>query len=249
MRLIDRTLDLAASPIAEAHAWLAHRTSDRPLLDGSQAAPSYPTAPQIAARIADELDQQIGGSVGYSVRFDNKTNDKTSIKVMTDGILLAELANDPDLLAYDVIIVDEAHERSLNIDFLLGYLHRLLPRRPDLHVVVTSATIDTGKIAAHFDDAPIIEVSGRNYPVEIRYRPLDAEGEKLEVPTAVRRAITELTREGPGDILVFSSGERLLSSPVPSKSTLKATKPLTLSLALRCVRSNVSVCALKQTRA
>lgn len=165
-------------------------------------------ARSVATRIADELDQQIGSAVGYSVRFDNKTNDKTSIKVMTDGILLAELAHDPDLLAYDVIIVDEAHERSLNIDFLLGYLHRLLPRRPDLHVVVTSATIDTAKIAAHFDDAPIIEVSGRNYPVDIRYQPRDGEGETLEVPAAVRRAITELTREGPGDILVFSSGER-----------------------------------------
>ncbi|MCL4116767.1 UNVERIFIED_CONTAM: hypothetical protein GTU68_010357 [Idotea baltica] len=165
-------------------------------------------ARSVGARIADELDQQIGGAVGYSVRFDNRTNDKTTIKVMTDGILLAELAHDPDLLAYDVIIVDEAHERSLNIDFLLGYLHRLLPRRPDLHVVVTSATIDTAKIAAHFDDAPIIEVSGRNFPVDIRYRPRDAEGEKLEVPAAVRRSISELTREGPGDILVFSSGER-----------------------------------------
>jgi len=165
-------------------------------------------ARSVGARIADELGQQIGGAVGYSVRFDNRTNDKTTIKVMTDGILLAELAHDPDLLAYDVIIVDEAHERSLNIDFLLGYLHRLLPRRPDLHVVVTSATIDTAKIAAHFDDAPIVEVSGRNFPVDIRYRPLDADGEKLEPPAAVRRAISELMREGPGDILVFSSGER-----------------------------------------
>jgi len=165
-------------------------------------------ARSVAARIADELDQQLGNAVGYSVRFDNKTNDKTTIKVMTDGILLAELQRDPDLLAYDVIIVDEAHERSLNIDFLLGYLHRLLPRRPDLHVVVTSATIDTAKIAKHFDEAPVIEVSGRNFPVDIRYRPLDGEGEALEVPAAVRRAISELTRQGPGDILVFSSGER-----------------------------------------
>nr|XP_061840624.1 ATP-dependent RNA helicase HrpA-like [Nerophis lumbriciformis] len=165
-------------------------------------------ARSVGARIAEELGQQIGGAVGYSVRFDNRTNDKTTIKVMTDGILLAELAHDPDLLAYDVIIVDEAHERSLNIDFLLGYLHRLVPRRPDLHVVVTSATIDTAKIAAHFDGAPIIEVSGRNFPVDVRYRPLDSEGEKLEVPAAVRRAISELTRVGPGDILVFSNGER-----------------------------------------
>ena len=165
-------------------------------------------ARSVAARIADELGQKVGNAVGYSVRFDNKTNDKTTVKVMTDGILLAELERDRDLLAYDVIIVDEAHERSLNIDFLMGYLHQLCARRPDLHVVITSATIDTAKIAAHFDDAPVIEVSGRNYPVEIRYRPLDADGERLEVPAAVRRAITELSREGPGDILVFSSGER-----------------------------------------
>jgi len=165
-------------------------------------------ARSVAARIADELGQPLGAAVGYAVRFDNKTNDKTSIKVMTDGILLAELSHDPELLAYDVIIVDEAHERSLNIDFLLGYLHQLLPRRPDLHLVITSATIDTDKIARHFDDAPIIEVSGRNYPVEIRYNPRDLDGETLEVPAAVRRAIRELTREGAGDILVFSSGER-----------------------------------------
>jgi len=165
-------------------------------------------ARSIAARIADELDQQVGQSVGYSVRFDNKTNDHTTIKVMTDGILLAELAHDPNLLAYDAIIVDEAHERSLNIDFLLGYLHQLRTRRPDLHIVVTSATIDTAKIAAHFDDAPVVEVSGRNYPVDVRYRPRNADGQVLDVPAAVRRGISELTREGPGDILVFSSGER-----------------------------------------
>jgi len=165
-------------------------------------------ARSVAARIADELDQQLGAAVGYSVRFDNKTNDKTTVKVMTDGILLAELTRDPDLLAYDAIIVDEAHERSLNIDFLLGYLHQLVERRKDLHVIVTSATIDTTKISEHFSKAPIVEVSGRNYPVEIRYRPLDADGEKLDVPGAVRRSIKELSREGPGDILVFSSGER-----------------------------------------
>jgi len=165
-------------------------------------------ARSVAARIADELEQKLGKSVGYSVRFDNQISDTTSVKVMTDGILLAELQRDPELLAYDCIIVDEAHERSLNIDFLLGYLHQLLPRRPDLHVVVTSATIDTEKIASHFNDAPIIEVSGRNYPVDVRYRPRNADGQMLDVPAAVRRAISELTREGPGDILVFSSGER-----------------------------------------
>jgi len=150
----------------------------------------------------------VGDAVGYSVRFDNRTGKNTSIKVMTDGILLAEMQRDRDLRAYDCIIVDEAHERSLNIDFLLGYLHRLASRRRDLKIVITSATIDTHKIAAHFGDAPIIEVSGRNYPVEIRYQPRIADNDTIEVTAAVREAVAELTREGSGDILVFSSGER-----------------------------------------
>ncbi len=193
-------------------------------------------ARSVAARVAEELGVELGKTVGYAVRFDNRTTDRTAVKVMTDGILLAELTRDPDLLAYDVIIVDEAHERSLNIDFLLGYLHQLVRRRRDLHVVITSATIDTEKIAAHFHDgtrggdgaaAPIIEVSGRTYPVEIRYQPRDessresaiegAAGKRSERGTksngpldaagAVRRAVTDLMREGPGDVLVFSSGE------------------------------------------
>ncbi|MEM7094713.1 MAG: ATP-dependent RNA helicase HrpA [Actinomycetota bacterium] len=192
-------------------------------------------ARSVAARIAEELGVDPGGFVGHAVRFDDRTSDDTAIKVMTDGILLAELTRERDLSAYDLIIVDEAHERSLNIDFLLGYLHRLVRRRPDLHVVVTSATIDTEKIASHFHQgtwheadrteavpsasvpitpAPIIEVSGRTYPVEIRYQPRTVEHETaagrsidLDAPAAVRRAVEELTREGPGDILVFSSGE------------------------------------------
>lgn len=169
----------------------------------------------VAARVAEELKVKVGGAVGYAVRFDNRTSEQTAVKVMTDGILLAEMARDPDLLAYDAIIVDEAHERSLNIDFLLGYLHRLVARRSDLHVVITSATIDTEKIAAHFDHtgspAPIIEVSGRAFPVDVRYQPRDVPGGPdgtVDAASAVRQAVNELEREGPGDVLVFSSGER-----------------------------------------
>ena len=173
-------------------------------------------ARSVAARVAEELGVELGTTVGHSVRFDNRTTDTTAVKVMTDGVLLAELVRDRDLLAYDLIIIDEAHERSLNIDFLLGYLHQLVERRADLHVVITSATIDTEKIAAHFRrrtdgterEVPIVEVSGRTHPVEVRYQPRDADGEGLDPPTAVRRAVAELMREGPGDILVFSSGER-----------------------------------------
>jgi ATP-dependent helicase HrpA len=127
----------------------------------------------IAERVAEELGSKVGETVGYKVRFTDEVSERTSIKLMTDGILLAEIQRDPLLLRYDTIIVDEAHERSLNIDFLLGYLHTLLPRRPDLKLIITSATIDTARIAAHFGNAPIIEVSGRMFPVEIRYRPLD----------------------------------------------------------------------------
>ena len=126
----------------------------------------------VAARIAEELGTDVGDLVGYTVRFADQVGDRTLIKLMTDGILLNELQRDRMLRAYDTIIVDEAHERSLNIDFLLGYLTNLLPRRPDLKVIVTSATIDTQRFAEHFD-APVVEVSGRTYPVEVRYRPLD----------------------------------------------------------------------------
>jgi ATP-dependent helicase HrpA len=167
-------------------------------------------ARSIAERVAEELGTEVGGLVGYAVRFTDQVGDDTLVKVMTDGILLAEIGRDRNLRAYDTIIVDEAHERSLNIDFLLGYLHRLLPRRPDLKVVITSATIDTERFAHHFGDAPVIEVSGRTYPVEVRYRPLDDPDldTARDLPDAIGDAVDELRREGPGDVLVFCSGER-----------------------------------------
>ncbi|MEZ5246140.1 MAG: ATP-dependent RNA helicase HrpA [Acidimicrobiales bacterium] len=167
-------------------------------------------ARSIAERVAEELGDEVGGLVGYKVRFTDKVSKKTAIKAMTDGILLAEMQHDRELSAYSTIIVDEAHERSLNIDFLLGYLRRLLPTRPDLKVIITSATIDTARFSQHFDDAPIIEVSGRTYPVEIRYRPPedDDTGEALTQAEAIVDAVDELAREGSGDVLVFCSGER-----------------------------------------
>jgi ATP-dependent helicase HrpA len=167
-------------------------------------------ARSIAERVAEELGVDVGAEVGYSFRFNDRVGPSTRVKVMTDGILLAELQRDRDLRRYDTIIVDEAHERSLNIDFILGYLRQLLPRRPDLRVIVTSATIDTERFSHHFDDAPIVEVSGRTYPVEIRYRPTDGPDldEPLGQPEAIARAVTELVREGRGDLLVFLAGER-----------------------------------------
>src|SRR5918911_207063 len=134
----------------------------------------------VAERIAEELDTDLGEAVGYTIRFTDEVGPTTLIKLMTDGILLAEIQRDRLLTRYDTIIVDEAHERSLNIDFLLGYLKELLPRRPDLKVVVTSATIDPERFARHFGDAPVVEVSGRMYPVEIRYRPLDENGTMVD---------------------------------------------------------------------
>ncbi|MDH3752356.1 MAG: ATP-dependent RNA helicase HrpA [Acidimicrobiia bacterium] len=167
-------------------------------------------ARSIAERVAEELGTEIGGAVGYAVRFDDRVGDATRVKLMTDGLLLAEVQHDRTLRRYDTIIIDEAHERSLNIDFLLGYLTQLLPRRPDLKVIITSATIDTERFAAHFDDAPIIEVSGRTYPVEYRYRPVDGSDGRpgRDQPQGICDAVEELITEGPGDILVFCSGER-----------------------------------------
>uniref|UniRef100_A0A5Q5CP59 ATP-dependent helicase HrpA n=1 Tax=Mycobacterium sp. (strain JLS) TaxID=164757 RepID=A0A5Q5CP59_MYCSJ len=191
----------------------------------------------VAQRIADELDTPIGDAVGYTVRFTDQASDRTLVKLMTDGILLAEIQRDRRLLRYDTLILDEAHERSLNIDFLLGYLRELLPRRPDLKVIVTSATIEPERFAEHFGHAPIVEVSGRTYPVEIRYRPLevpvvddqsddpdDPDHEVVRTPNAGLRAsgssemrdptdaivdaVRELEAEPPGDVLVFLSGER-----------------------------------------
>jgi ATP-dependent helicase HrpA len=161
----------------------------------------------IAERVAEELGEGVGTTVGYTVRFTDKVGPDTRIKVMTDGILLAEIQRDPDLRRYDTLIIDEAHERSLNVDFLLGYLKQLLPRRPDLKLVITSATIDTERFAAHFDDAPVVEVSGRTYPVDIRYRD-PADDEEPDQVQSILDAVEELCAEGPGDILVFLSGER-----------------------------------------
>lgn len=179
-------------------------------------------ARSVAERLAEELGVELGGAVGYSVRFTGQVSDTTLVRVMTDGVLLAEIHDDPRLLRYDAVVLDEAHERSLTIDMLLGYLARLLPERPDLQVVVTSATIDPGRFAEHFarhlglptGGVPVVEVSGRTYPVEIRYRPWGAAPDdtagpdERDLPDAVADAVAELARDGPGDILVFCSGER-----------------------------------------
>ena len=165
----------------------------------------------VAARIAQELGVELGGPVGYKVRFQDRVGRATVVKLMTDGILLAETQADPQLAAYDTIIIDEAHERSLNVDFLLGYLKQLLPRRPELKLVVTSATIDAERFARHFGAAPVIEVSGRLYPVEVRYHPVAGDAEdttREEEETALADAVEEVCRQGPGDVLVFLPGER-----------------------------------------
>ncbi|MFN3168035.1 MAG: ATP-dependent RNA helicase HrpA [Phycisphaeraceae bacterium] len=173
-------------------------------------------ARSVAQRVADELNSPLGQHVGYKVRFTDKTNPQTYIKLMTDGVLLAEAARDRFFDAYDTLIIDEAHERSLNIDFLLGHLKQILPKRPDLRVIITSATIDTARFAEHFgvatregtEPAPVIEVSGRTYPVEVRYQPIepDEHGEIDDVPDAVARAIEGFERKG--DVLVFMPTER-----------------------------------------
>ncbi|MGI9646365.1 MAG: ATP-dependent RNA helicase HrpA, partial [Ilumatobacteraceae bacterium] len=172
--------------------------------------PRRVAARTIAERVAEEMGSPLGADVGYAVRFTDTVGPATVVKVMTDGILLAEIQRDRELRRYDTLIIDEAHERSLNIDFILGYLRELLPRRPDLSVIVTSATIDTARFARHFARggvvAPIVEVSGRSYPVEIRYRPYE-EDERDQVQ-AILDAVDELRREPDGDVLVFLSGER-----------------------------------------
>ncbi len=164
----------------------------------------------VAERIAEELSSPLGETVGYKVRFTDRSGDDTLVKLMTDGILLAEVQNDRMLRGYDTLIIDEAHERSLNIDFLLGYIKQLLPRRPDLKVIITSATIDPERFSRHFGDAPVVEVSGRTYPVEVRYRPIADEDEEpdRDQTQAICDAVDELQGEGPGDVLVFLSGER-----------------------------------------
>ena len=161
-----------------------------------------------AARIAQELKTELGGAVGYKIRFTDKVGPRSYIKLMTDGILLAETQGDRELRQYDTLIIDEAHERSLNIDFLLGYIKQLLPRRPDLKLIITSATIDAERFSKHFDGAPVIEVSGRLYPVETRYRPADAKEDDYDLDQAIVDAVDELAHLGQGDVLVFLPGER-----------------------------------------
>ncbi|GAA5059815.1 ATP-dependent helicase HrpA [Thermocatellispora tengchongensis] len=182
----------------------------------------------VAERVAEELNTELGQAVGYKVRFTDHVSDSTLVKVMTDGILLAELQTDRSLDQYDTLIIDEAHERSLNIDFILGYLKQLLPKRPDLKVIITSATIDPERFSRHFGDAPIIEVSGRTYPVEVRYRPLEEDQE--DQIQAISDAIDELCAEGPGDILVFLSGEREIrdTADALAKQNLRDTEILPL---------------------
>lgn len=164
-------------------------------------------ARSVASRIAQELQTELGASVGYKVRFSDKISEQTQIKLMTDGILLSEIQQDHFLNQYDCLIIDEAHERSLNNDFILGYLKQLLPRRPDLKLIITSATIDVERFSRHFDNAPIIEVSGRAYPVEVRYRPLEDLPEQDQLQ-GILTAVEELSGEKAGDILIFLSGER-----------------------------------------
>ncbi len=175
-------------------------------------------ARSVARRVADELEVKLGGIVGYQTRFSDRCSADTLVKFMTDGILLAETQSDALFSHYDTLIIDEAHERSLNIDFLLGHLKQVLPRRPDLKVIVTSATIDTERFAAHFDGAPVVSVAGRTYPVEVRYKPLsidDGASEERDLYGGITAAVAELGREDPrGDILVFVSGEREIRESV-----------------------------------
>lgn len=220
-------------------------------------------ARSVAQRIASELGEKLGeGTVGFQVRFTRETGRGTRLKLMTDGILLAEIGRDRLLKRYDAIIIDEAHERSLNIDVILGYLRQILPQRPDLKIIITSATIDPERFAEHFGhvlpsgervNAPIIEVSGRTYPVEIRYRPLvleaeldeDAEDDELEdihsverdLTEAITDAVDELAAEGPGDMLVFLPGSgRSVRSPRRSAPTWNAARRVAPRCRSRCCR-------------
>ncbi|HGF7149118.1 TPA: ATP-dependent RNA helicase HrpA [Vibrio cholerae] len=200
-------------------------------------------ARSVANRIAEEMETELGGFVGYKVRFTDQISDQTQIKLMTDGILLAEIQNDRFLNQYDTIIIDEAHERSLNIDFILGYLKQLLPRRPDLKVIITSATIDPERFSKHFSNAPIIEVSGRTYPVEVRYRPLagddDSESDRDQLE-GIFQAVDELCDEGLGDILIFMNGEREIrdTSDALSKRNLRDTEIVPLYARLSAGEQN-----------
>ncbi|PRQ63525.1 ATP-dependent RNA helicase HrpA [Vibrio sp. V01_P9A10T6] len=198
-------------------------------------------ARSVASRIAQEMETELGGFVGYKVRFNDQISEQTQIKLMTDGILLAEIQHDRFLNQYDTIIIDEAHERSLNIDFILGYLKELLPRRPDLKVIITSATIDPERFSNHFSGAPIIEVSGRTYPVDTRYRPLlgeeDVDRDQLE---GIFEAVDELCAEGLGDILIFMNGEREIrdTADALSKRNLRDTEIVPLYARLSAGEQN-----------
>lgn len=196
-------------------------------------------ARSVAARIAEELETELGDLVGYKVRFNDQISDDTQIKLMTDGILLAEIQNDRFLNQYSCLIIDEAHERSLNNDFILGYLKQLLPRRRDLKLIITSATIDVERFSKHFNNAPIIEVSGRTYPVEVRYRPVVEEDDQDQLQS-ILNAVDELQAEGRGDILIFMNGEREIRDTAEAlqKQNLKHTEILPLFARLSAQEQN-----------
>ena len=196
-------------------------------------------ARSVAARIAEELETELGGLVGYKVRFNDQISDDTQVKLMTDGILLAEIQNDRFLNQYSCLIIDEAHERSLNNDFILGYLKQLLPRRRDLKLIITSATIDVERFSKHFNNAPIIEVSGRTYPVEVRYRPVVEEDDQDQLQ-GILNAVDELQAEGRGDILIFMNGEREIRDTAEAlqKQNLKHTEILPLFARLSAQEQN-----------
>ena len=196
-------------------------------------------ASSVAARIAEELETELGSLVGYKVRFNDQISDDTQIKLMTDGILLAEIQNDRFLNQYSCLIIDEAHERSLNNDFILGYLKQLLPRRRDLKLIITSATIDVERFSKHFNNAPIIEVSGRTYPVEVRYRPVVEEDDQDQLQ-GILNAVDELQAEGRGDILIFMNGEREIRDTAEAlqKQNLKHTEILPLFARLSAQEQN-----------
>jgi ATP-dependent helicase HrpA len=209
--------------------------------------PRRVAARTIAERVAEEVGSKLGDDVGYTVRFTDQVGEATLVKVMTDGILLAEIQRDRMLRRYDTLIIDEAHERSLNIDFILGYLRQLLPQRPDLKVIVTSATIDTARFADHFATdgvtAPVIEVTGRTFPVELRYRPLvddDADEPDRDQVQGIIDAVEELSHEGPGDVLVFLSGEREIHDTADAlrRLNLRSTEVLPLYARLSSVEQH-----------
>ncbi|MCG9769679.1 ATP-dependent RNA helicase HrpA [Pseudoalteromonas piscicida] len=212
-------------------------------------------ARSVSNRIAEEIGCEMGQEVGFKIRFSDQVSDNTYVKLMTDGILLSEIQQDRFLNQYDTIIIDEAHERSLNIDFILGYLKQLLPKRPDLKVIITSATIDPERFSKHFSDAPIIEVSGRTYPVEVRYRPVEdvdsqnseAENDQLQ---GIFDAVDELCAEGPGDILVFMNGEREIrdTADALAKRNLKGVEILPLYARLSNAEQNRIFAAHSQRR-